>query len=595
MSDAIHFDIELGDLISGPAHKAAKAVDDLSSEFDKAKGKLSFLEQQLKLADKLGDIAGHEKYAAAVAHGSQRVFELGDALGQAKDKAKPAASALEQIAEKAPGLAKVAIAVAAVAVAFATVAIEIGKAGVETALEVTAMNASLEATFQALGKGPDAGKKTIEMVDDVARALPQSRDELAKWTREIMKMGVTDLGAIRQELLATASAQAILGEGGDAAFGKISRKVHDAIDGHHKLTISGKELTRTIGTNLADAIAVKMGMSLERLEQQLKAGTVDATKFGNAMEETFIERGGGGLDAMWMNTGRIVAKLKHSFGELFSDVDTKPLTDAMRGLLELFDQAQPSGEGMKTTFTSVFNSLVKDIAWAIVEGEVMFLELEVFALSTKLAFKPLLEIIKDIGAALNFVGTAIGAIKPPGSPAEPPKSVQEMKFDAVSTIVQGPLSLLTKAVGESGIDIGNALSSGMIVGIIGALGLVKQAGHQAGEAGAQGAREGAQVHSPSELTKRVGAMMSEGLAIGMVDSSGMPERAGRQISGAALGGMTASAMMAGAANDGAGGRSITISGLTIHITAPQGVTDANALSATGLVVALERLQLASGR
>ena len=592
MSDALHFDVELGDLVSGPAHKAAQAVDDLSNEMEKAKGKLAFFEGQLKLADKLGDVAGHDKYSAAVQQSTQKVFDLGNALGDAKDQMGGASAGLEEFGAAAgpAGTAVLALA-AAVTVVIGTL-YELGKAGIETALEVVGFNTKMDATFQALGKGPAAGEQTLGMLDEMSNKLPQTREEFAKWTREIQKMGVTDVDKVRQELLATASAQALLGDAGDAAYTKISRKVNDAIEGHHKLTITSKELTRTIGTNLADAIATKMGMSLEDLEKKLKAGTVDAAKFGDAMETTFIEKGSGALGAMWMQAGAITGKLKEQFKELFSGVDVSPLTDAMRGLLELFDQANPSGQVMKATFTDVFNSLVKGISWAIVEGEVLFLELEVLALSAELQLRPVVATIQKIGEAARVVTEPIRGLKaafdyftadekpPPGAEPAP-----------VAAAKLNPIEGLASALDAPSNDVGVAVGQGIVKGMVSMMGAVDAAGQDLGGAAVKGAKTGAGAHSPSVFAIEIGGNISEGLALGMVNSP-MPAAAGRQISGSALGG--ASKAIGGTPANGNGG-GMNISGLTIHITAPQGVTDATALSASALVIAVERLQLASGR
>jgi hypothetical protein len=141
-------------------------------------------------------------------------------------------------------------------------------------------------------------------------------------------------------------------------------------------------------------------------------------------------------------------------------------------------------------------------------------------------------------------------------------------------------------------SIGTSIGQGLVDGMASMVAAVRSSGNALGEAAAAGAREGAQVHSPSKLTMEVGAYMAQGLAIGMTDSPA-PERAGREISGNAIGGLSARAIMAPAANSNGSGASI--SGVTINITAPHGVTDAASLSATGLVVALERLQIASGR
>jgi hypothetical protein len=432
-----------------------------------------------------------------------------------------------------------------------------------------------------------------------------------------------------------------LGEGGDAAYTKIARKVNDAIEGHHKLTITSKELTRTIGTNLADAIANKMGTSLEDLEKKLKAGTVDATKFGNAMEEVFIAKGAKGLDAMWMRTGVITKKIHDAFGELFKNVDTGPLTDGLRNILSILDSTAPSAQAMASGITGAMNGIIKAIGDAVEAGIDLFLDLEIGALQTAIALKPL-------GDALGPFGDALGKLLGPlddasGDTVSWASTLQEITgiakgaADAINALTsaieaynKGTFTINAKqnlgmisadeatrqraAVGdvnanaspigyeealnrkealakaaETGGDVGHGLANGMD----GMTAIVHEAGKKLGEAATNGVKEGAGAHSPSLPAIAIGGYISQGLAMGMVDSP-LPARAGRTIGGNALGGVAASALMAPAANDG-GAVTYSISGLTIHITAPQGVTDAAGLSATGLVVALERLQLASGR
>jgi hypothetical protein len=588
--EGIKFDVALGDLLSGPAHKAASAVDGLSNELTKASARLAAYERRLALANKLGDIEGHRKYSAAVQETSQKVFDLGSKLDGMKEQAGPAAGELAQVGVAAGPVGAALAAVATVATAVIGTLYGLGKAGVETALEVTAARAQLEATFDALGKGPEAGRRTIEMLDDVARTLPQSREELGKWVREIEKMGVTDLGQVRRELLATASAQAILGEEGPAAFEKISRKVNNAIGAHQALKIASKEITRTIGTNMAEAVAGKMGTSLEKLEAQLKTGLdpKKAIEFGNALEDAFIEKGAKSLNAMWAS--KAWGKIKEA------GRDVTPITEGMRHILELFDQTQPSGQAMKTTLTDVFNGIVKAIGWVITEGEVLSLRFMVYGLSMELALLPVWNILKKIGGAIDSAGQAVGLIAPPGSAPPPVKSAQASATGAVEDTVGGLTGLLTGPLmgvaGAGGMKVGEAIGQGLV----NALGLAKPgveaAANDLGETAVRGTRAGAGVKSPSKPAIEIGGYVAEGLGIGMMGGAGGAARAGRQLSTNALGGLVGGALASSAANGNAG---ITISGLVINLTAPQGVTDATGLSATGLAVALERLQLASGR
>jgi hypothetical protein len=472
----------------------------------------------------------------------------------------------------------------------------LGRAGVETALELGAARAQAEATFEAFGKGPDAGRRTVEMLDEVSRALPQSREELTRWTREIEKMGVTDLGAVRRELLATASAQAILGEEGPGAFQKIERKIHDAIEGHHALKIASKELTKTIGTNLAGAAAERMGLTLEQLETKLKAGTVDADKFGNALEEALIAKGAKGLDALW--TSKAWSKVKESGRELFAGVDTEPLTGALRNLLGMLDQTQPSGQAMHTTIVDAFNGIIRAIGWTINEGEILALRFMVWGLSMELALLPVWNILKKIGGAMAGAGEAVGLLPAPGAAPPPVKSASdavagatESTLGGVTGVLGGPIVGLAHA---GGFHVGQMIGEGLAQALGLAKPMVEVAANDLGQAAIHGAKDGAGVRSPSLPAIQIGGYVGEGLGIGLDRGGDRAARAGRQLSTNALGGLVGAALTAPAANGNAG-QGITISGLTIQIMAPQGVTDAGQLSATGLVVALERLQLASGR
>jgi hypothetical protein len=556
--------------------KLVEALDRLNNTLEEGKKKTKEHGEEIKKVAEPAEIARHAlEGLSAGLKGMAAAFVGGDAKGVIEGATEALAGLASTLDLVIPGLGQAAAAAVKVSGAFAGLL----ASGVETALEVTALNAQLEATFEALGKGPEAGKQTIEMLDDVARTLPQSREELGRWTREIEKMGVTDLGQVRHELLATASAQGVLGEQGVTAFTRISQKIHDAIEGHHKLKIASTELTgrRGIGVNIAGATAERMGLTLEKLETQLKAGTVDAAKFGNALEEALIAKGAKGLDAMWRSAAW--SKIKEAGAELFAGVDTTPITDAMRDLLLLFDQTQPSGEAMKTTVTDAFNGIVRAIGAAIETGEDMVLDFEIWGLSMELNLLPVWHILQKIGGVLGTVGQAVGLLDKPGAVPEV-KSVGQMQIDSVTALLPG-------------FRIGESIGKGLIDGLQSMFPSVFGKGKELGAEGVRGAREGAGVKSPSKPAIEIGSYVAAGLGIGMTSSS-LPARAGRQLSSNALGGLAGSALASPGAGGSAGG-GITLHVGTIHITAPQGVTDVAGLSATGLAVALERFQLGSGR
>ena len=92
---------------------------------------------------------------------------------------------------------------------------------------------------------------------------------------------------------------------------------------------------------------------------------------------------------------------------------------------------------------------------------------------------------------------------------------------------------------------------------------------------------------------QVQAAPGEGLASIGVGERILPARESRQVQPYAFGGGFAPFQQQ-PQNDN-GGRGVHVGHLEVHITAPQGVTDAKELSVVGLTIALERLQLAVGR
>lgn len=579
------------------ATKGATAAERLTASLDKLTNALEHSGNGLKKHAEHG--AEAHKDLEILRHAYDGIAEglggMASALkaGDPKAAIEGATNALAGLASTldlvAPGLGQAASALVKLGGAFAGVTTEIIEAGVELAVEVRATNAALEATFDALGKGPEAGKRTMEMFDGLTNRLPQGRQELATWARAIEKIGINDLPKLQEELIATASAQALLGPGGDRAYTMLLSKIHSAEEGTGKLKLATRLLIREngIGENVLGQVAEKMHLgagALGKLEAQFKAGTVDARKFGDALRETLIEKGAGALDKLWMSTGW--KKVKEAAAELFNGVDTDPLTEGLRDVLGLLDNGQPSADALKGHITSAFTEIIKDIGSAIEEGEYWFLSMEVWALSMELNLRPVWRIVKEIAGALGTIGQGLGIGPTPTVPGAPPKTVEQNQADsALSTF---------KWLGGPANFVGVGIAQGLINGMQSKFAEVVATGDRLGEGAITGTKTGAGTHSPSVPAMKVGGFVSRGLELGMLNDIGLPARAGRQIGGAAIGGMVGAAIVGvPAANGNGGGLTITIQNL--NVTGREGVTDATALSASGLAVVLERYQLASGR
>ena len=576
------------------ATKGATAAERLTASLDKLTNALEHSGNGLKKHAEHG--AEAHKDLEILRHAYDGIKEglggMASALkaGDPKAAIEGATNALAGLASTldlvAPGLGQAASALVKLGGAFVGVTAEIIEAGVELAVEARSTNAAIEATFDALGKGPGAGAAAVKMLDDLSDRLPQSRKRLEEWARTAAA-GETDIEKIKNEVLATASAQGLLGERGVAAYEKINKGIHDAIEGEHTLKLGRRQLMDIGPTVLADA-ATRMGTTLPKLEAALKGGLdpkkVDA--FGTALENALIAKGGKGLDAMWMKTSVTTDKLKEKFVKLFDEVDTGPLTEGLRDVLGLLDNGQPSADALKGHITSAFNEIIKDIGSAIEEGEYWFLSMEVWALSMELNLRPVWRIIKEIAGALGTIGQGLGLGPTPTVPGAPPKTVEQNQADAALSTF--------KWLGGPANFVGVGIAQGLINGMQSKFAEVVATGDRLGEGAITGTKTGAGTHSPSVPAMKVGGFVSRGLELGMLNDIGLPARAGRQIGGAAIGGMVGAAIVgAPAANGNGGGLTITIQNL--NVTGREGVTDATALSASGLAVVLERYQLASGR
>jgi hypothetical protein len=292
--------------------------------------------------------------------------------------------------------------------------------------------------------------------------------------------------------------------------------------------------------------------------------------------------------------GTLKAKAGETINHLFDGIETKPLTDALKGLLLLGDQSQPSGQALKSGLGGGLNVVIKLLGSAITEAEVFFLRTEILAYDAYLAVKPLIGAFEKVSGFAKTIGLIGGPAKPELT-NEAPSALENQHGTlavagdvgaAASNTLQGNFLGAAKDIALAGYDIIRGLSDDK------SRDLARQSGVTLGQEVITGIREGTETHSPSRAAMRIGLSLGAGLGEGM-EASPAPARAARTVSGNALAGLARGGANDNAATGGAGG--VHIDHLVVHIDAPQGVTDATALSVMGLSVAFERMGLAVGR
>ena len=489
--------------------------------------------------------------------------EMGSAIksGDAKGAVSGLAESLGGLASTldlvVPGLGQVASAAIKAGGAFAAMTVGVVQGGVEMALEVTAVNDKLEAVFQALGKGPDAGKATLEMLNSMSAKLPQSRAQLAEWTQQFQAMGITDLGQLRMQIQATASAQAIAGSAGASSYEALTRKIQGAIDANGGLLKVDRRLVNTLHELGAGSMLVG-GKAL------IKGMTVDAQAFGNALSESLATKGKGPLEAMGSEMATLKVKASETFAHFFDGIDTHPLTDAFLSVIHLGDLGEPSGAALSHGIKGGLTEVIRGLGELVTEGEIAFLTLELWTIQ----YGPTARgVIRGIETGVRGLVVVVETLLSP--------------LTAVLDLATAIKATLTGGVGVS--TGGQAGIAGLALGRGGSRGAT-------GWGGGEEPRTGlAPAHASGGLVMRPAA--GEYMASVAPGEMILPAQAARQMSRSALGG----GAQAAEASPGGGGGGVHVERLTVTVQAAAGVTDAQALSVVGLTAALERLALMGGR
>ena len=542
--ESLKFGVTLESNVADVSRRDASSLAHLETQLGTAKTALSAYQAQLSRANQLGDVAGHARYSALVAKSTAEVYQLTQGV-------EAATHATAGLGNEAIALGPAYAAVGAAAVGAIAAIAELGAKAIETALDVREENERLRTSFEALGYERGSGAATLEFLDRLSTQLPQSRAQLAEWTKTFQAMGVQDQGQLRRQLIATASAQAIMGDSGAAAYEKIQRRVSLAVEAHSGLKLAEKSLTAlyAAGVNETD-IADRMGITVQQLGASLKAGTVDAQAFGNALSDTLVAKGRDPLRAMGDELGTLKAKGLETFRHLFDDVNVEPITDALHWLIQLGDQGEPSGQAMKEGITGTLNAIARELGDAMVSAEVFFIDLETAAVRSGVTMGDVTNAIHTVGAAVREAIDFVDAFSASFQESYAWASKIGDALAPVSDFLRNPLTSLSSPLG-GGVGSAPPHAQG---------GLVQPA--------------------PGERF----ASVAPGEAI--VPASKLAQTVPlREVS---------APQRQAVANDN-GGTTLHVESLTVNVQAAGGVTNAHELSVSGLTVALERLALASGR
>ncbi len=589
--------IELKDNVSGAAGKAAKQVsvlegaiiatenallkaqatgnvkkyNALSKELASYKSALEVLPKSVDTASASEDKLSKSTFDAAnaMAIGKETIqgaitgiknafasLAQGDVKGVISGLTESVASMAKMLDLVVPGLGQVASTVITIVGGLAAGLGALVQQGMAFAIEASESKQAMLGLFDAMGQGQVTGAQTEEMIDGLKAKFGIAKDSLIQYTNALHAMGRTDLSEVEASLHAAASAGALV-KGGDQAFLSMTKKLETFIQTGQglKLPIKGLGSLAEMGLNVDD-VAKRMGVSTAELTNQLKNGTANAMKFGEAMQDALIEKGAGPLARMASSWGNLKKMLSESIGDLFEDIDVGPFMTEVKELFSIFSQAKPSGQALKSGIGSFFQKMF-DIGKKVIPMIKHFmLNLVIWGLKAYIAVKPIvkafnewrqseagikiisfaldsmLNILKTVGAIIAVVITLAAA--------------SAAAFIAVSVAVHTVIGAIQSAIDyaltafvdfiASAPQLAMDFISGLVSGITGGASAVKQSVVNMAEGAKNAFKDVLGIHSPSKVGIELGRNFGESTGSGIEQASSATYSASANLAGSAAGG-----------------------------------------------------------
>lgn len=549
--------------LSAEAKKAAESVAVLE------KG-LASAEAALVRASALGDIKGFQKATANIEAYQAAIDAVPPSLVEAREEAVSMGEAMAKAGEVALAGAKaIGAAVVAVVVSMGALAL----AGMKLALEAADAKGDMILLFSTLTGGAVSGEEAVAMFDRLGDATGRTREELAATAKAFAPFAQS---AAELEMFTRAGLSAeAMAKGGGAAFEEMTRKIQAAAQAGKAFKLGAEGLAQFAKMGLkVDDVASRMGLSAADLSKQLEAGTVDAKRFGDALNTALVEKGAGPVADAAMDLGNMWGKAKESVGKFFEDINIEPFLKEVKALFGILDQANPSGRALKAGIGGAFQKLF-DVATKLVPMvKRFFLDLIIYGLKAYIALKPIPKMFEEFaasaegaavieyvqkglaslaiaaGVVVAVVGVLIGTlVATVGVLAGVGAAISVFVSTAISTLAGWAMTAQTAAL-----DFIAGLVAGIQAGAAQVVGAVKGLASQATTAfkGALG------IASPSKVMMEMGGYMGDGVAMGLDDSGGDVASSATGLATTAVDAV-ASAPAPGAPAGGAGG------GLTVNI------------------------------
>ncbi len=591
--------IQLEDKVSAPARSASKELVNLTTQM------LTAQDATKKKQDQDAKTTAQKAASTATKEATKKATELAntmatvrDAVGSSVAGMKSAFTSLaagdvtgaiggvtDSVASMAklldlavPGLGQAAAVVVQVAGGLVGITAGLIKSGVEFAIASSEAKQQMLGLFDAMGGGVTTGAQTEEMIDGLKAKFGIAKDSLIGYTNELQRMGMTDLGEIEGSLLAVASASALV-KGGDQALLSFTKKIELAKEAGVglKIPIRGLAALSATGANVGD-VAKEMGVSVETLTKNLTAGTVDAAKFGNALQTAIITKGKGPLEKMASSSANLKKLLSEAWGDLFEDIDVGPFMAEVKKLFDIFGQGTKSGEALKSGIGGFFKQVFATLTKVVPMAKHFLLDLVIYGLKAYLALKPIVTKVKEfaesatgakvLGAVMSSLWTVLKVVALTIVGLVAVALVLWGAMIAVSVAVWTVVGAVTAFLGDAAAGLTEwatgaaSAAANFIAGLVQGIsaGATQVTGAVSGVAeSALGAFTSALgIASPSKVMMQMGGHMTDGVAEGLEDGTSDVHGASSGVADASVKGMQAGASGAASGGGGGGGSPITV-------------------------------------
>jgi hypothetical protein len=525
---------------------------------------------------------GKETIGAAIT-GIKNAFASlasGDVKGAIAGVTEAVAGIAKMLDLVVPGLGQAVSTIVTIAGGFVGITAGLIQSGMAFAISSNQSKTAMIGMFDAMAGGAGKGAEFDDMLSGLADQIGITKDELAPMTKSFLSMGITGTQQLKNLTLAAISANAIMGDpAAGKAFENLTSKIQLAAQTGQGLKIPLKGLGSLADMGLTvDDVAKKMGVSAKKLADELKNGSADAAKFGDALQNALIEKGAGPLAKLGMSVENIKKKFLQDLGDVFEDIDVGPFMEQVKDLFNIFGQAKPSGQALKSGIGGFFKEVFATATKVVPYVKHFLLDIVIYGLKAYIALKPIVKAIAEFGQSatgMTIITTVLSSVwqimKVLGVAVLIVIAAFTALWAAMIVVTVAVWTLVGAIIGFVS-DANAALTSwvtgaakaaydfvaGLVNGIMN--GGAQVVGAVTGLADkAKGAFKSALgINSPSKVMMQMGGFIGEGAAHGIEQSHGEVAAASSGLAGAAVGGFAGGASSGGGGGAGSGGVVVTI-------------------------------------